>query len=223
MFVSLSYPLSETDPGWPGSPGLEIERLTSIEKGDVSETSLLKIFNHFGTHIDSPGHFVGGARWIADFTINDLVFNNPVLVDIPKGLGEYVGKADLQPFEKEIARGDLLFIRSGMKELRENDPEGFSSNGPALLAEGAQYIMDTFPNLKAVGSDWVSIASPANMPDGVYTHHYLLGKHHDRHVFILEDVNLHGLEMSKVSRVMVVPLFVKNVDSVPATILAELK
>ena len=110
-----------------------------------------------------------------------------------------------------------------MKDLRLKNPDGFSNNGPALLAEGAKYLMDTFPNLRAVGSDWVSIASPANMPDGVFTHHYLLGKHHDHFLFILEDVNLHDLNMSEVKKVIAVPLFIKGVDSTPVTLLAELK
>ena len=223
MFVSLSHPLSEDDPGWPGSPGLSIENLTSIAGGYVSETNLIKIFNHFGTHMDAPGHFVGGSKWIADFSIQDLVFEKPVLLDIPKGLGEYVGAEDLKAHAERIQNADLLLIRSGMKDLRLDDPKGFSENGPALLAEGAKYLMDTFPKLRAIGSDWISIASPANMPDGIYTHHYLLGKHHDHFLFILEDVNLHDLDISRVSRMISVPLFIKGVDSTPVTLLAELE
>ena len=62
MYVSLSYPLSETDPGWPGSPGMSLENLSSIAKGDVSETYLIKLFNHFGTHMDSPRPFCGRCK-----------------------------------------------------------------------------------------------------------------------------------------------------------------
>lgn len=221
MYKLLSHILSPDDPGWPGEPTLEVSAHSRIGPGSVSETYVLRIFNHFGTHIDAPKHFVENGKRIADFPAGTFVFDRPLLLDIPKSFGGLVTPADLSPHAGRLGEADLLLIRSGTTPFRKSRPADYAARGPALASTAAKYLMDEFPNLRAVGSDWISIASPAHMPDGVYTHHYLLGRHHERFMFIIEDMNLTGLDAASLRRVIVAPLFVHGIDSAPATVYAE--
>jgi kynurenine formamidase len=164
------------------------------------------------------------SRWkrIAEFPIDEIIFNAPLLLDIPKDLGELLVTEDLVTHRNRIEKADLLLIRSNVNKFKYTRPKEFTSNGPALHSEAAKYLMDTFPNLRAIGVDWISIAPPSFMPDGVYTHQYLLGKHHDHHLFIMEDMNLEGLPSEHLVRVLAFPLLVDGIDSAPATVVAEL-
>jgi len=222
MYRLISHILSPGFPGWPGEPTLRIEEHSQIAKGQDSNTYVLHLYNHFGTHIDAPRHFTPDGKRIAEFPIEQFIFNAPLLLDIPKDLGEILSQKELVPYRNRIEKADLLLIRSGVNKFKYTRPEEFTSNGPALHSEAAKYMMDTFPNLRAIGVDWISIASPSFMPDGVYTHQYLLGKHHDRHLFIIEDMNLEELQAERLVRVLAFPLLVDGIDSAPATVVAEL-
>ncbi|MCU0503532.1 MAG: cyclase family protein, partial [Anaerolineae bacterium] len=54
----LSYPLSAASPVWPGNPpSARTEPFSSIAGGGNSNTTLLHLFSHSGTHLDAPKHF----------------------------------------------------------------------------------------------------------------------------------------------------------------------
>jgi kynurenine formamidase len=149
------------------------------------------------------------------------VFNKPLLLDIPKNMGEILAKEELIQYRDKIREADLLLIRSGTYQWKQQKPLEFASRGPALHSEAARYLMEEFPSLRAIGVDWLSIASPSFMPDGIYTHQYLLGRFHDHHLFIIEDLNLKDLHAKRLLRVFAFPLLVEGIDSAPATVVAE--
>lgn len=222
MYRLLSHILSPEDPGWPGAPTLKVTQNSRIGAGSASETYILEIFNHFGTHMDAPKHFVEGGKRIAEFPPEAFVFQRPLLLDIPKGFGEQVIPEDLRPHAGALGTADLLLIRSGVTHFRKSRPADYAARGPSLASSAAKHLMDGFPNIRGVGVDWISIASPAHMPDGVYTHHYLLGKHHDHFMFIIEDMNLAGIDAAALRRVLVAPLFIHGIDSSPVTVYGEM-
>src|ERR1035437_2777317 len=48
-FVRLSYEISPTAPGWPGTPTYRWEQVSSIAGGDVANLGVLHLCDHFGT------------------------------------------------------------------------------------------------------------------------------------------------------------------------------
>ena len=54
-------PLGDGTPAWPGSPGVRVERLKSLAKGDPAEVTSLQLDVHTGTHVDAPAHMLRGA------------------------------------------------------------------------------------------------------------------------------------------------------------------
>ena len=220
MFVLLSHPIDETSPGWPGNPKYSLKRHTSVEKGEMANTCLIELFNHYGTHFDAPYHFNLKGPKIAELPFEEFVFERPVILDIPKTYREKYQPEDFKPFYDQIKKADLVMIKSGLSPDRKTRPDDYANNGPAISTEAAKYLMDNF-RIKAIIVDWLSIASPLFLEDADMAHQYLLGRHHDHHTYLIEDADFTGVIGKKIKRIFAIPLIMKGVDSSPVTVFAE--
>lgn len=222
MFIRLSYDLQQNSPGWPGNPTLEVHRHTSMDAGDIVNHTIFTLFSHFGTHLDAPLHWQQAGASVTELPLEDFIYEAPVVVDIPKGPTEFITAAEIRAHEAEIAGKDCLLIRTGFSTYRTSDPEVYSSQGPAVHPDAARYVVDTFPTLKAIGTDCISIASPAMIDQAIETHRVLCGYYDSqKSIVILEDFSLE-FDLSNLKRVYALPLFLKGADGSPCTIVAEL-
>jgi arylformamidase len=220
-YVRLSYDIRSEDPGWPGNPKYEYHQNTAIEAGDPANTYRLDLFNHFGTHLDAPNHFNPEGIKIAEVPVDRFVYERPFVADIPKGDRELVIREELEEHAGRIAECDLLLIRSGWQRFRASEPERYAAEGPGVSSEACTYLIEEFPELKAVGMDWISLAAYRRPEEGVLAHQILCGAHHPgRYVIIVEDIDLARLPQDP-ARVYAVPLFPEGVDSSPCTVFAE--
>ncbi|MBP1996292.1 cyclase family protein [Paenibacillus eucommiae] len=112
MFEILSYPLSEHDPGWPGNFKMKTEPSTLISKGEVANQYIITLHNHFGSHMDGAKHFNDKGPRLSELPLDTFIYNQPLLLDIPKTFGEKVFDSDLRPLAEKIKKADLLMIRS---------------------------------------------------------------------------------------------------------------
>ena len=220
-FVRLSYEISPTAPGWPGTPTYRWEQVSSIAGGDVANLGVLHLCDHFGTHLDAPNHFNDSGRPIAQVPLDRFIYERPRLVDIPKGAGDLVEKSDLETRADVFRDADLLLIRTGWSRVRGEDPERYASDGPGVSAEASRYVA-ALPGLKAVALDFASLSSyPKVDPEGIEAHRILCGVgRDDEYVIILEDVDLSGYPV-EARRVYAIPLFAEGADSSPCTVFAE--
>lgn len=221
MIKMLSYPLKKGEPAWPGNPTMNWTQSSSIANGDVANTGILHLFNHYGTHIDGPLHFCPGGAPLCSFSIDNFIFERPLLIDIPKQAGEKIEPEDLRPFTDEITHADLLLIRTGFQAMRAQQPSLYEENGPAVSCASAAYLQEHFPNLQAIALDFISLASYSDSADGDMAHQYMLGMHHDHCIFIIEDVDMKELPCGPLKKVFAIPLYVEDIDSSPVTMWAE--
>ena len=220
MVHLLSHILSEDDPPFPNAPTMRIKPFARIENGDVCNTSVIEIFNHFGTHMDAPKHFFDKGLSIAELPVDFFIFNKPLILDIPLDVEQLLTKEMIAPFESEIKKCDLLCIRSGFALKRSSDPNVYSSRGPGLSASLCKYFMDEFRNIKCIGIDWISVTSYPHLEDGILAHRYLMGSFHDRYITVIEELNLEKVYKRGIGKVIALPLFVKGSDSAPVTVIA---
>ena len=218
----LSHPLNVADSGFPGEPTLRIEKSTRIADGDAYNSSILHLFNHFGTHYDAPAHFNPNGPTISELPIEHFIYEHPLLIDLPKGEASLIEPADLAPYMARAAQADCLILRTGLEALRKHDPQTYAARGCAFSINAAQYLLDHAPHLKAVGFDFISLASPSHPDHGVKAHQILLGMYSKHYICIIEDMALAHIDAYRLQRVIAMPLRVQGVDSAQVSILAEL-
>ncbi|HEY7131781.1 MAG TPA: cyclase family protein [Candidatus Limnocylindrales bacterium] len=221
--VVLSWPLRADAPVWPGNPpAAGTEAFEAIERGDAANTTVLHLFSHSGTHVDTPWHFNpdGLAAW--QLPIETFTFDRPRLIDVPAGERRAIGRADLEPHAEIAAVADLLFIRTGWSANRDTDPRRYAEVGPMLAPDGAAWLVER-PRLRAIATDAISIGAPWDIPASIETHHLLMGvgRSDGRFLLIYEDVRMVA-EAARATRVHAWPLFVEGADGSPVTIVAEL-
>jgi kynurenine formamidase len=188
-----------------------------MERGDVSNLYVLQFSNHTGTHIDAPRHFVRNGLSISDFGLSEFVFGRPLCLDVSVGDGEILQPSSFAPHFAAISDCDLLLLRTGYARVRRVDPARYSTFAPGMSVEGAQYIAQNFPNLRALGLDTVSLACMQHLEEGLEAHRVLLNGEGKRFL-IIEDMNL-DRDLSRLKQVFALPLFIDGVDSAPCTVM----
>jgi len=217
MYLELSYRLSRDTPLAPGVPPLELRQRSSIEGGDASNLFVLEFSNHAGTHIDAPWHFVASGLRLADFRLEEFIFERPLCLDLALSDGQMFEAAHFQPHAERVRRCDLLLLRTGYSRVRRSDPERYRWRSPGMSLEGARYLAKSFPNLRALGLDTISLACMQHLEDGLEAHRILLGGE-GRRFLIIEDMNL-DFDLSRLRQVVALPLFIEGVDSAPCTVM----
>ena len=220
MIIRLSYDLSESCPYPAGLPQPNIEQISDMHRGDISNVYKVTFCNHVGTHIDGPNHFGKGKPPLSSFDVGQFIFQRPLVIDVPKSDGEVVIPEDLAAHREAIADSDVLLMRTGFSGVRVSDPVRYQSASAGFSSAAAQYVVDEFPKLRALAMDTLSFACPLQLDDGIRAHQILLDEN-DRDVFLIEDLNL-DVDLSRLSELIVAPLFCEHLDSAPCTILARL-
>jgi HAD superfamily hydrolase (TIGR01549 family) len=150
---------------------------------------------HCGTHVDFPLHVIEGGKTLKNYNADGFIFKNvsvtpfPEMTDIPKDT-------------------DFIILKTGQ-------PRDVLNN-IGLDEKTAKYLVENFPNLRAVGIDSVSINAYNNKEEGRKAHKILLGAG----ILIVEDMYLRALD-KPVQKLILAPLQVENADGVPVTVMAK--
>jgi len=191
-----------------------------IAQGKSSNTSYIELFAHTGTHIDMPWHFNEKGWKILDFEIGDFVFEDVILVDIPKGAYVPVLWEEIAPFEPQLYEADALLIRTGFGVQRGKKPRVYVQGTPGLSLEAAKKLAG-FDNLRCIGVDFISIENVDEARKiGYPIHHALLNR--PQPLILLEDANLSVLDSSRIKRIYLFPLRIEGLEASPVTAVAEL-
>lgn len=224
MYLELSYVLDKDLPNYLESQKESLEPLLRQKNGNVSNTSMIHHFTHNGTHLDTPFHFDSEGKKIQELPIEDFIYENPVLLNIPKKYSDDITLDDLMNFNIDDA--DALLIRTGFDEIRTEDPIGYRVMFPGLTVEAAKYIREELVNVKAIFIDFLSVdkyleGNRNNFP----VHHQLLCKStsNKKPVLIIEDVNLKPLLGKEIEKVFALPMRFKGADGAPVNIVASVK
>jgi arylformamidase len=216
--ILLSYPLAINTPTPLTIPPLQVETLSSIEK-EGSNVFRASFTSHSGTHVDAPRHMVRDGLSVTDFSANDFIFFHPYCMDIHLLENELILPDHLIKLDSHLQSCDLLLIRSGWWKQRENQEKYITAN-PGFSLAAAMYLRDRFPQLRALGIDFISLAASRFVDEGIQAHRVLFeGK--DRHFLIFEDMDL-SPNLSMLKQVIALPWLIQGFDSAPCTILGML-
>jgi kynurenine formamidase len=222
MIVKLSYNLSENTPFPENLPKPKLDPLCHFSKGDPVNSFYFTTSNHAGTHVDAPNHFCPDGRTIAEYSMEELIFEWPTIVDLPLSQDELVTPAHFSKIDQWPQDCHMLLIRSGFSRYRTSDPKIYVESSPGFSRAAADYLMSNLPGLKACAIDWISFASTAHMSEGIEAHRVFLGYpgYSDRSILLVEDLFIPN-DLPVLKKIYVIPLFFEGLDSAPCTVFAE--
>lgn len=221
MLIKLSHVLDNATPSYGNRDTFRSESVSSINNGcSANSQKWILSTNHIGTHIDVPRHFDNNGKSLTDFDDSYWLFSTVELVDIPLKSGRLISRDD---FKEEISfNSELLLIRTGYEKFRGD--EKYWKDNPGISRDCAAWLRSTFPNLRVIGFDFLSLTSWNYRMEGRESHFALLGNEtiKSRPVCIIEDMALNEIN-SSISRAYVAPMFVEGADGAPVTVFAELR
>lgn len=220
-YTTLSYALEGTSPVHISLKKPEIVHNNQIMGGKGYNTYLINVENHSGTHIDAPGHFVEDGKIISDYQPDELVFNTPLVVDIPKGPNELIKIWDISKIDFKDA--DCILFRTGFEKFHGDDPEKYLTQNPGVSPEVVYFIRKNLKNVRCIGIDCVSMSGYQNPELGEETHLNAFEKSNDfaEPLLLIEDMKLNGVKNEDLESIIVVPWQIKGIDSAPCTVLAK--
>jgi len=218
-YVFLSHPLSTDTPTPPAIPKIELSPFLSLERGDSANVTLVKMATHTGTHVDVPSHVVPGGLTLSDFTVAELVFGRPVVIDLPLGDGVLVMPSHLEGVARGRSDADLVIFRFGYGKVRASDPRRFGAHCPGFGVESAEFLLEEFPRMRALGMDVPSLSCIKYLDTTMKAHDVLLGGM-GRRFIVIEDMHL-DQDLGGLEEVIIAPLWLRGSDGGPATILGR--
>lgn len=219
----LSYSLGPETPTFLDNPPVTVRQVSSLAEGGVANWFEITTINHNGTHVDAPWHYWQEGPHLTDLPLDAFVFTRPLLLDLPKDDGELITAADLAPHGDAFAQSDLLLVRTGFARHRTSDPARYGRRAPGFHPSAADILLAPSSTLRAIGMDIPSASSPLHLDEGNAFHREVLGTSgRGRYLLLIEDVRLDpDLAQADLGRVLLVPLFLQDLDAAPCTILAE--
>lgn len=167
---------------------------------------------HSGTHIDFPLHG-GGVKSSDDYDIVDFIFARPYVIEI-ETQEDYLSVTDLKNIPSDT--DFLIFKVSKTKNRLSPD---YALNNVGISLDLAKTLRNSFPCLRAVGINSISINAYQNKEPGRLAHRELLGKNPE--ILVIEDMKLDEAQPGALKQAIVSPLWVENADGAPVTIIAE--
>lgn len=179
--VDLSHMLSTSFPVFPAFTKAERSALVTVEEnGFYAQTWTFG--EHTSTHLDAPGHFIGGGALVPQIS-PDMLVGPAVVIDISAAAADnadaMVTVDDITAWEDAngaIPEGAFVLMYSGWAEvLADRGEEAFSgadSNGglhfPGFSPEAALFLASE-RNIKGVGVDTLSLD---HGPSATFEAHY---------------------------------------------------
>ncbi len=200
-YIDISVPISSHMPIWPNNPGVEIERVQDMCKGDHANVSRLSLGAHTGTHVDAPIHFVA-----------DGVATEQLPLDVLIGPATLIHLADVSLVTERDLRSavmlpvERLLIRTRNSEWWHDGDETFHKDMVGLSEDAARWIVQS--GIKLVGVDYLSVAPPGM---GTPVHRVLL----EANTVIVEGLNLSEVHAGAY-QLWCLPLKLVGSDGAPA-------
>lgn len=220
--VCLSHIISQDTPSYGNRDRIFIRTNSAIQKGDTANSSTW-IFsnNHIGTHIDSPYHFCEKGKKTYKIPVDDYIFNQVQLIDIPCKDAGLIGIKDLEKASSISKDVELLLIRTGFENLRFD--ECYWNDNPGIAPEMADFFRENYPKLRCIGFDCISLTSWKYRLEGRQSHQaFLCPESGKKAIMVIEDMSLKSLK-NQINWVVVAPLFVEDGNGGAVTVFANQK
>ena len=185
---------------YPGNPKFEIQKVKEINK-DGYNLSSFSMGTHFGTHLDSPLHFIEGGEDISSIDLSYLVGYCNVL-----NLENVVSCIRKEDLSKLTIDTNIVVLKTKNSNVPYNK---FSEDFIYLDQSAIEYVVDRGVTLLC--TDGPSVKERGKKD---FQHKYLF----ENGVYIIEGVDLKGIREGKYFFVAL-PLKIKGADGSPSRVI----
>ncbi|HVK71885.1 MAG TPA: cyclase family protein [Kofleriaceae bacterium] len=207
-WIDITVPIRPGMVHYPGDPGVELEQVKHLDRGDPATVSLLRLGVHTGTHIDAPVHFLAGSAGVDALAIDALI--GPArIIEVPDV--EILTAKELEPHR--IATGERILLRT-RNSARSWSGEDFVADYAHLGPSAARLLAER--RVRMIGIDYLSIGRG---DDGPEVHRILL-RALGAGIVIVE-----GLDLTQVGPgdydVVCLPIKIAGCDGAPARVVVR--
>lgn len=163
--IDLSHPMYEGMAFWPGGVPFKMTRLVDYHQG--YRLHKFEVGENTGTHVDAPGHFVEGKRWINEIPLTDLVVP-AVVINVQDKVAQnqdyQLSADDVRAWEAEhlaIRGGTLVILNTGWynrfidhDRYANKDADGVM-HFPGYGKDAAELLVER--NVVGIGIDTLSL------------------------------------------------------------------
>jgi kynurenine formamidase len=219
----LSYPIKAASPMYGNAPQPAFIPYSQIAKGNTSNSCVISIYNHTGTHIDAPKHFIYNGKSISDYSIEELFFKNPIIVDCPKNSATLITPDDLQHAMYQLKICDCLLLHTGYGQFRNE--EKYRTHNPGIAPETILWIREDYSNIRCIGIDCISISSFQHRNEGREAHKiaFIEQSGQGAPLLLIEDMKLDMILGESIEKMFIIPWQIEGIDSAPCNIIATIK
>lgn len=218
----LSYPINAATPMYGNAHAPIVIPFSQIANNDTSNSFIISLHNHTGTHIDAPKHFINSGKPISGYTLDELIFNHPVIINCQKDDACLIRPDDLNVASNQLQIADCLVLRTGFGRFRNE--ERYRTHNPGIAAETIQLIRREYPFIRCIGIDSISISSFQYRNEGKEAHRAAFVEQSDfgEPLLLIEDMKLDAVLEEKLRTLIVLPWQIDGVDGAPCNIIAIL-
>lgn len=202
----LTVPISVALPVYPGDPKIQLERVMSLERGDIANVTRLCCSTHIGTHVDPPSHFIAGAATLDQLPLEVLIGTARV-VDV--GQANAIDAAVLAACDLAGATRVLFQTRNSTFWPPNEGDEEFHEDFVYIAPDAARVLVEL--GMRLVGIDYLSVEK-FNFTEPA-SHLALLGAG----VVIVEGLALRDVPPGDYELICL-PLKIKDGDGAPARV-----
>ena len=210
-FYDISVPISNATPVWPDDRSVKVERIKSMQRGDVCNLSAVDMCVHSGTHMDAPLHFIDRGNATDAVPLDILI--GPCRV-IETGADPIIEKGDIGDMDLRGCARVLFKTRNS--DFWKHAVSSFREDFVSLGLSAAEHLIHA--GVRLVGIDYLSIES-YHAAEGNPVHTKLLGSN----MVILESLDLSAVPAGDYE-LLCLPLKIIGAEGAPVrALLRELK
>lgn len=203
--IDLTRTISNTMPVYPGTDALSLTTVSTYEESGFKET-LLHLYSHTGTHMDSPNHIFAEGISLDQKEVSGFVGKACVIDarDVPAG-----GVIDISYIERNKARveqAEFVIFQTGWEEYWSQ--EEYFGEYPVISKEVAEYLVKH--KKKGIGLDTIGVDPIADTT--LTLHHLLLA---DKRMVIIENLCNLDLIGQETFLLVALPLKFESSDGAP--------
>lgn len=210
--IDLTYTISENMPVYPGTERPKLEVANIYEKDGFKET-LLTMFSHTGTHLDSPSHLFAHRTTLDSFPVEQFVGKGLVIDCSDLQEGERITMRYIERVKEKANQAQFSLFRTGW-DSRWGTSSYFGEY-PYITEEVAEYLIDS--NKKGVGLDVIGIDPIAD--ENLTIHRKLFA---ETDIVVIENLTCLGEIGNELFTFCALPIKYSNSDGAPIRAIAIL-